>query len=125
MGLFDFLKPKQDNLQDTTAALLKSFFPKGQEDINAGTNMLLLILNNRIGREEAQNILIKAVSISRISSSFDEARLHTHLSGYCLHHFNQAQVNSFYNYLLALTMSQKFNNISPAGVRKEGEAYVW
>ena len=125
MGLFDFLKPKQNNLQDATSALLKSFFPKGQEDINAGTNMLLLILNNKIGREEAQSILIKAVSISRISTSFDEARLRAHLAGYCLHLFNDAQVKSFYNYLLALTMAQKFNNISPTGVRKQGEAYVW
>jgi hypothetical protein len=124
MGLFDFLKPKKNNeLNDTLAHMLNSFFPKGEKDINAVTDELLRILNNRIGREEARNIAVKSVSISRISEKFDEDRLKAHLKGYCLHHFNDKQVKQFHGYLAFLTVADVMFRKTPSEVKCDGDMY--
>ncbi len=124
MGLFDFLKPKKTQLDDNHSQLLKAFFPKGETDINTGTNELLLILNNAIDNSEARNIFIKSVSISRIASKFDKERLVNHLRGYCLQHFNEKQLDKFFDYLTALTVAMKVNGSSPVEIKREGDGYA-
>jgi len=92
MGIFDFLKPKKDPMEEVYQDMMNSIFPNGEEDINSATTELVHVLNETIACKEAKTILIKAAVISRISEEFDEERLRKHLAGYCLHHFNQKQV---------------------------------
>ena len=125
MGLFDFLKPKKDNLNDEMGNIFNSFFPKGEKDINAATDELLHILNNKIARDEAKNIIVKSIAISRISESFDLDRLKTHLAGYCLHLFNESQLKKYFSYLVALTAAMLVNRKTPSEVRREGDVYLW
>ena len=125
MGLFDFLKPKKTELDNSLSQLLKAFFPKGETDINAGTDELLLILNNKIDRKEAREIFVKSVSMSRVASKFDKERLINHLNGYCIQHFNEAQLDKFFNYLTALTVAMSVHGSSPIDIKRDGDAYVW
>lgn len=125
MGLFDFLKPKKTELDNNLSQLLKAFFPKGETDINAGTNELLLILNNSIDKNEARSIFVKSVSMSRVASNFDKERLVNHLRGYCLQHFNEKQLDNFFDYLTALTVAMKVHGSSPVEIKRDGEGYAW
>lgn len=125
MGLFDFLKPKKSNLDSNLSQLLNTFFPKGETDINAGTDELLLILNNKIDRKEARNIFVKSVSMSRVASKFNKERLINHLNGYCLQHFNETQLDKFFDYLTALTVAMSIHGSSPVEIKRDGDAYVW
>lgn len=125
MGLFDFLKPKKNPMDEVYQKMMNSTFPKGDKDINAATDELLHILNNKVGREEAKGIVLKSVAISRISKEFSKERLKQHLAGYCLHHFNDSQVEKFHSYLTALSAAMMIHQRTPSEVRREGEAYVW
>jgi hypothetical protein len=125
MGLFDFLKPKKTELDNNLSQLLNAFFPKGETDINAGTDELLLILNNSINRSEARNIFVKSVSMSRVASKFDKERLVNHLKGYSLQYFNESQLDKFFNYLTALTVAMSMHASSPVEIKRDGDAYVW
>lgn len=125
MGLFNFKKNKKTKLNDNLAKMLNAFFPKGETDINAGTDEVLLILNNKISRDEARNILVKSVAISRISEKFDKERLISHLNGYCIHHFNNAQIDKFFNYLTTLSIAMKIHGSTPAEIKRDGDSYVW
>jgi hypothetical protein len=125
MKLFDFLKPKKSELNDSIAHLHASIFPKGEKDMNAVTNELLLILNNKISISEATNIALKAIAISRISQNFNRERLKSHLAGYCLHYFSDKQIDKFYNYLAALSTAWTHHNRTPSEVKREGDDYLW
>ncbi len=125
MGLFNFKKNKKTELNDNLAKMLNAFFPKGETDINAGTDEVLLILNNKIKRDEARNILVKSVAISRISEKFEKERLISHLNGYCIHHFNDAQIDKFFNYLTALAIAMKIHGSTPVEIKRDGDSYVW
>lgn len=125
MGLFDFLKPKKDSLNDNLSQMLNAFFPKGETDINAGTDELLLILNNKIDRKLARDIFVKSVSMSRISAKFDRERVVNHLRGYCLQHFNDEQIDRFLTYLNTLTMALAIHGSPPSQVKRQGEGYAW
>ena len=125
MGLFNFKKNKKTELNDNLAKMLNAFFPKGETDINAGTDEVLLILNNKINREEARNILVKSVAISRISEKFEKERLISQLKGYCIHHFNDAQIDKFFNYLTALAIAMKIHGSTPVEIKRDGDSYVW
>ena len=130
MGLFDFLKPKKSALNDFSQKMMNSTFPKGEKDINAAIDELLHILNNKIGRDEARNIVVKSVLISRISKdmekqNFTKERLKAHLAGYCLQHFTEEQIEKFHNYLSALTVAMLTHRRTPSEVRRSGEAYMW
>lgn len=125
MGLFDFFKPKKNELKDNLAHIFNSYFPKGEKDINAGTDELLFILNNKISRYEAKNIFIKSVTLSRIAEKFDKGRLKVHLSRYCLHYFNENQINKFYDYLVALSAAMMSHRRTPSEVIKKGDDYRW
>jgi hypothetical protein len=125
MGLFNFKKNKKTELNDNLAKMLNAFFPKGETDINAGTDEVLLILNNKISRDEARNILVKSVAISRISEKFEKERLISHLNGYCIHHFNNAQIDKFFNYLTALSIAMKIHGSTPVEIKRDGDSYVW
>jgi hypothetical protein len=74
---------------------------------------------------EARNIFVKSVSISRVSSNFDKQRLVNHLKGYCLQHFNEKQLDKFFDYLTALTVAMKVHGSSPVEIKRDGDAYVW
>ena len=79
MGFFDFLKPKPSPMNDMLAQMHAKIFPKGQKDMDAVTDALLYILDNKISRSEAQNIAVKSTAISRISKEFSKERLKQHL----------------------------------------------
>lgn len=125
MGLFDFLKPKKDSLNDNLSQMLSTFFPKGETDINTGTDELLQILNNKIERKLARDIFVKSVSMSRISAKFDRERLVNHLRGYCLQHFNDEQIDRFLTYLNTLTMALAIHGSPPSQVKRKGDGYAW
>jgi hypothetical protein len=124
MGLFDFLKPKKKEIDDNLSQILKSFFPKGETDINAGTNELLLICNNSIDNNEARNIFVKSVSI-RVASNFDKERIVNDLRGYCLQIFNEKHLDNFFDYLTALKVAMKIYCSSLVEIKRNGEGYVW
>lgn len=123
MGFFDFLKPKPSPINDMLDQLHASIFPKGQKDIDAVTDALLFILNNKINRTEAQNIAVKSTGISRISKEFSKERLKQHLAGYCLNHFNDKQIETFHGYLSFLIVADKMFRKTPSELERHGD--VW
>ena len=125
MGLFSFLKPKKNILDELFHNLSNSMFPKGEKDINAGVEELLNILNNKIDKNEAILIFKKSTVISRVSEEFDKARLKKHFEGYCLSHFDEKQLDQFYRYLVALKAAMMINRRTPSEVRRNGDAYFW
>lgn len=124
MGLFDFLKPKKNELKDMMAQMSASFFPKGEKDINAVTDAVLRILNNKINREEAKNIGLKSVAISRISKEFSKERLKAHLAGYCLQHFNDKQIENFHGYLSLLAVGSMMFGKTPSEIVHDGDTWI-
>lgn len=124
MGLFDFLKPKKDPLNEMLTKMHNSFFPKGEKDIDAATKELLLILNNKVGSQEAKTILMKSAGISMISQNFTEERLRQHLAGYCLQHFSDAQVKRFYEYLISIRLAG-IQNRTPSEISRNATGYSW
>lgn len=62
-------------MNDMLAQMHAKIFPKGQKDMDAVTDALLYILNDKISRSEAQNIAVKSTAISRISKEFSKERL--------------------------------------------------
>lgn len=125
MGFFDFLKPRRNKLNEHFERISNDVFPKGKKDIDSAVNELLLILNNKIGKKEAETIVTKSVFISRISQNFDKERLKAHLAGYCIQHFNESQISKFFDYLTAIKAAKMIHNRTPSEVRREGDAYVW
>ncbi len=125
MGLFSFLKPKKNNLDELLHNLSNSMFPKGEKDITAGAEELLNILNNKIDKNEAILIFKKSTVISRVSEEFDKERLKRHLEGYCLPYFDEMQLDQFYRYLIALKAAMMINRRTPSEVRRDGDAYFW
>lgn len=125
MGLFDFLKPKKNPMEEMMESISNSIFPKGDKDIEAGTTELLHILNNKIDFETAKNIFLKSAIISRISEKFDKNRLKSHLAGYCIQHFNNEEFEKFYGYLTALSTAMLIHRRTPSEVRREGDTYIW
>lgn len=125
MGIFNFFNSKKNEQKDAVPHMFNSIFPKGRKDMYAGADELLRILNNSITREEARDILVKSAALSRITKKFDKERLITHLSGYCLHHFNEKQIEQFYNYLVALSAAMLIHRRTPSEIRREGETYLW
>jgi len=124
MGLFDFLKPKKNPMEEMMEKMSNSIFPKGQKDTAAATDELLQILNNKVSRQEASTILMKSIAISAISSNFTEERLRQHLAGYCIQHFSTAQVRRFYEYLGSIA-SAKMNNRTPSEITRTATGYTW
>lgn len=125
MRFFDLFKSKKKPLSDFTESMLKSMFPKGMIDIQSGTNELLYILNNKIDYSTAESIFVRSAALSRISKDFDKERLRSHLSGYCIEHFENSQIDHYYDYLIALGVAMILNNRTPSEVRREGKIYVW
>lgn len=125
MGFFDFLKPKKNKLNQKFEQINNDIFPKGRKDIESAVNELLLILNNSIGKSEAEVIVMKSVFISRISEKFDKERLRTHLAGYCIQHFDEPQISKFWQYLSAIKAAKMIHDRTPSEVSRDGEDYVW
>lgn len=121
MGLFNFFKKKENFQSDIMKKIADSLFPKGEQDINAGTNELLRILNNKISRDDAKSIFVKSYSLSAISEKFDKERLKTHLSGYCLQHFTEKQIEEFHGYLASLIFARVFSGKSPSQVESKND----
>lgn len=124
MGLFDFLKPKKNEMNEMLAQMHAKFFPKGQKDVDAVTDAVLYILNDKISRSEAQNIAIKSVTISRITKEFSKGRLEQHLAGYCLQHFNDKQIETFHGYLAFLTVAAMMFRKTPSELVRQGDSWV-
>ena len=99
-------------------------FPKGQKDIDAITDALLYILNNKVSRSEAQTIAVKSVTISRISEEFSRERLKQHLAGYCLKYFNEKQIETFHGYLSFLIVADTMFKKSPSELVRQGDTWV-
>jgi hypothetical protein len=110
MKFFKFLKPKKNKIEEIVNQLNDDNFPNGEKDIDAGVNELLFILSNGISRAEAKSIFNKSLAISRIASNFDLERLKRHLRPYGLHHFNETQIDKYFNYLNALTMAMMLSH---------------
>jgi hypothetical protein len=123
MGFFDFLKPKKE-MNAIFDQMNTKFFPKGQKDIDAVTDALIHILNNKISRSEASNIAFKSVAISRISKEFSKERLKQHLSGYCIEHFNEKQIETFHGYLAFLIIADLMFRKTPSDLVREGDTWV-
>ena len=124
MGLFDFLKPKPNKLNEMFAQMDAKIFPKGEKDKRAVVDALLHILNNKISRAEAETIAVKSIMISRISQEFSKERLRQHLAGYCLDHFTDKQVETFHGYLSFLIVADVMFRKTPSEVVREGEAWI-
>lgn len=125
MGLFDFFKKKTSPLEEMIEKMHNSIFPKGPKDINAGTDELLCILENKVSREVAKSIFLKSTAISRISEKFDKERLRTHLAGYAIQYFTEKQLDMLYNYLIALKAAMMIHQRTPSEVKRDGETYFW
>jgi len=125
MGLFDFMKPKKNNLNDFMANLNNSMLPKGEKDIEAGTKEILSILNNKVNYETAKTIFLRSIAISRLSQNFDEARLRAHLMGYSIQHFDEDQIRKLHQYLEALKTAMESARRTPSEVKRVGEYYDW
>jgi hypothetical protein len=125
MGIFDFLKPKKNPMEEAFEKMHNSIFPKGERDINAGIQELLRILDNKIDTKTARSILIKSAAISRISEKFDKERLRVHLAGYCLHHFNDKQLDKYFNYLTAMSVAMQIHRATPSEIQRRGDEYFW
>lgn len=125
MGLFDFLKPKRNPMEEMMDKISNSIFPKGEKDIDAGTKELIHILGNKIDYDTAKTIFLKSAVISRVSDKFDKERLRSHLAGYCLQYFNDNEIEKFHGYLTALSMAMKLHRSTPSEVRRDGENYIW
>ena len=125
MRIFDFFKPQKKPLNEFVESMTNSMFPKGKKDIQAGTNELLFILNNKIDYNTAEGIFVRSTALSRISKEFDRERLRSHLSGYCIEHFDNSQIDKYFDYLTALSFAMILNNRTPSEVRREGSIYVW
>tara|TARA_B100000809_G_scaffold142007_1_gene139575 strand:+ start:1105 stop:1392 length:288 start_codon:yes stop_codon:yes gene_type:complete len=95
MRIFDFLRPKKSKLDRALDDVMRHTFPNGSRDINAGADELLLIIDHKVSREEAQEIFVGSVAISRMSKRFDEERLRLHLIGSGREYFNDEQVHQF------------------------------
>jgi hypothetical protein len=124
MGLFDFLKPKKSKMNDLFAQMSAKIFPKGQKDIDAITDALLYILNNKVSRSEAQTIAVRSVAISRISKEFSRERLKQHLAGYCLQYFNEKQIETFHGYLAFLIVADMMFRKTPSELVRQGDTWV-
>lgn len=119
MGLFDFFRKKKNLQSEMMKKMADNLFPKGEQDINAGANELLRILENNISRDEAKNIFVKSYALCAISERFDKNRLKTHLSGYCLQYFTEKQIVEFHGYLASLVFARVFSGKSPSQVVSE------
>lgn len=111
-------------MEEMMEKMSNSLFPKGQKDIDAATEELLQILDRKVSLKETQNILMKSIAISAISSNFTEERLRQHLAGYCIQHFSSAQVKRFYEYLASIAAA-KMNNRTPSEITRTATGYTW
>lgn len=131
MGFFNFFKPKKNKALEAANAMLKQVFPNGELDFKAGTNEILEILNHKVPNDVARNIFIKSTMICRIVSSkndenskFDVDRLRVHLSGYCIEHFNEDQIQKLHEYQVSLLAASLFG-LSPKDIIKTSSGYAW
>ena len=128
MGFFDLFKKKPDPIQEMRDKMFNQMFPKGDKDILAATNQLLTILNHSIPINEAKSIITKSYIICLLTSEkdkFDKERLKLHLDGYCIQHFDEKQVDEFYNYIMAINSARIFSGRTPSEVGKQGDTYLW
>jgi hypothetical protein len=125
MGLFNFKKSKQKReFYEMIAQMNAKFLPKGEKDMNAVTDAVLFILNDKIGRDEARYIGVRSVVISRISEGFSKERLKEHLAGYCIQHFNDKQIETFHGYLGFLIVADMMFRKTPSEVVRQGESWI-
>lgn len=125
MKIFKIFSRKKSILDKPQLQNENDYFPNGEADIFAGTNEILNILEDKITRPEARNIFLKSVNMSREPLKLDRERLISHLSGYCIHHFNSVQIDKYLSYLTALTVACNIFDCSPIDVERDGDGYIW
>lgn len=125
MGLFNFLQfrknPEEKRLEDKA----KPMCPKGKKDIQAGTEELLYILDDKVDYKMAKTIFLKAITASRLSKKFKRDKLEEHLAEYCIQYFTPTQIDKFHRYLESLQVAMSIRGKSPADVEKKGHSYTW
>jgi hypothetical protein len=113
--LYNNKKNKATNnaeLNDFVDMATKNIFPGGAKDIDAGTKVLLLILDNKIDYNTAVHIFTRSAAFAKIANEFSRERLKQHLVGYCLQYFNETQIDSYYDFLLAIAQTKNSINVS-------------
>ena len=128
MGLFDFLKPKKFTiieLNEFEINFCNSFFPKGEKDILAVANVVVSFSNNKIGIEEARQIAMRSVILSRLARSFTKERLKIHLDGYCKNYLTKKQIRNFHGYLVFLSIASSRFNKTPSDIIEKGDEFVF
>jgi predicted ATP-dependent Lon-type protease len=120
MGLFDFLKPKPSKKEELFERMSAEMFPRGEKDIKAVTDAVLLILNNVKSREDAKSIALKSMFISKMNRPFELDRLKEHLTGYSQYKFSDHQVQEFYNYIGFVIVATELMRKTPSNVVHDG-----
>ena len=120
MGIFDFLKPKPTKKDEFFAKISAELFPKGDKDINAVTDAVLLILDNVKSRDDAKNIALKAFFLSKWERPFELEPLKRQLSGYTLYKFTDHQVQELYNYIAIIIVATELMRKTPSEVVHDG-----
>jgi len=123
MNFFNIFK--KDPWKKIFKEMNKAILPNSEDDIVAGTNELMNILNNTIDEEKARPIFLKSIAISYFSEGFTKQRLIEHLDRYCLQFFNDDQVDKFYGYLVALRIAMGTSKKSASEVKKKDGKYYW
>jgi hypothetical protein len=121
MSIFNFFRKKKESPLDTMMdGMMNNMLPKGQKDIDAGTDELLRIIKFKANHETASNIFVKAIAISRIAENFNEERLRIHLKGYAIEYFTDREVHDFFNYLMALKNAMLIHRKTPSEIYFDG-----
>lgn len=125
MGLFDFFRSeKKDEPKDTLEQMIVKYFPNGEKDIDAVTEVLLDILDTNVNsRDEVKDIAVKSVVISRITKGFNPKELKQYLADNSTKDFNDKQIKTFYGYLAYLTAAYKMFKTAPVEVVRDGESW--
>lgn len=125
MSFFNFFYRKRKISTESIAETNQNCFPKGEADMIAGTNEVILILEGKISRAEARDIFIKCVNMSCEPLKLDRDRLVANLEDSSVHYFDNAQTDKFLSYLTALTVARNIFDCSPIDVERDGDGYIW
>lgn len=120
MGLFDFLKPKPSKKEEFFAKISDELFPKGEKDINAVTDAVLLILKNVKSREDAKSIAMKSFFLSKWERPFELEPLKRSLLSFTAYKFTDHQVQELYNYIAIVIMATELMRKTPSEVVHDG-----
>ncbi|OJJ21245.1 hypothetical protein BKI52_11815 [marine bacterium AO1-C] len=121
--MFGFFKRKKKSSDEvevdkTLKKMLKpDVFPNGMQDVEAGADMVIYILNQAVGRDLAKVVFVS--SLRKIHSDhFNEQQLKAHLPAYCVEFFNDLQFKNFYRYMQTIFTVKELFKQAPMDVRR-------